>query len=455
MERTRGLLFAAGLFSFACGRSQVPPLPTIDTSGFAAPVRDVIDSAQAAARRAPDDANTVARFCMVLQAHEQNATAAACYARALQLKPGSEWSYARGVALMAGGKYAEAIPAFQAAAGYPPAQLKLAEALLLNGQDKDSEPEYRKNPENPTAVFGLGRALASQGRTDEARAQFEKALELFPQYGAAMFALSQNYRRSGDKVKADALLARYPAVKTTVPQIDDPVMAEIERLNAGAMPLLRQAQDAERQGALDAALNLSERAVSIDPKLEQGWINLISLYGRAGRAAEAEAAYGKAIALNASLPEAHYNFSVLAVNRRRFPDAKAALAKAIALNPRHAEALNNMGSILQGEGRLADAQSHFERAVEAQPTFRLAHFHLGRLYANQRRYPQAIAEFERTLSPEDDATPTYLYALGATQARAGLREESRASLTRAHQLAVTRGQVPLAASIERDLVKLR
>ena len=65
-------------------------------------------------------------------------------------------------------------------------------------------------------------------------------------------------------------------------------------------------------------------------------------------------------------------------------------------------------------------RSTFAKRSKSSPLSRLARFHLGRIYANQRRFPEAIEQFHRAVEGADDESrPAYLYALGATQARAG------------------------------------
>jgi uncharacterized protein HemY len=55
------------------------------------------------------------------------------------------------------------------------------------------------------------------------------------------------------------------------------------------------------------------------------------------------------------------------------------------------------------------------------------------------------------LVPEDDKTPAYLYALGATYGRAGDRVQAIQYLEQAKQLATSRGQSALVAEIDQDL----
>jgi tetratricopeptide (TPR) repeat protein len=101
------------------------------------------------------------------------------------------------------------------------------------------------------------------------------------------------------------------------------------------------------------------------------------------------------------------------------------------------------------------AAQHFLAAVELEPGQHLARFHLGRIYANRGRYAEAVAQFERAAEAGGDAASTYLYALGATQARAGNVRAAVKTLGAAREKAVSAGQMTLASTIERDLAKLK
>jgi tetratricopeptide (TPR) repeat protein len=160
------------------------------------------------------------------------------------------------------------------------------------------------------------------------------------------------------------------------------------------------------------------------------------------------------VAVDARAFDAHYNYGVFCYGSGRRDEAREAFAKALEINPNHAEARNNLGMILQEQGRLAEAAREFEKAIDARPDLRLARFHLGRIYANQQRWPDAIAQLQRASEGDEEATPTYLYALGATQARAGQRDAARASLAAARAKAVARGQSGLVGAIDKDLASL-
>lgn len=443
----RRILVVVLLLAGCRSAGPLPPLPEVSTTTFLPAVREAVEAALVEAKARPNDAAAAGGLGMILQAHDQLAAARLCYRRAALLDPGNpDWRYYLG--LVSQGE--ESIHALQAALRIRenlPARLRLGEALLASGDSAGARDVYR-GLEHPAALFGYGRATNDP-------AYYEKALAAFPQYGAAIFALAQHYQRTGRGGEAQRLMADYQKFKAVSPPVDDPLLEAVRALNQGPDRLLRQAMELESQGQLAAARDLQLKALELNPSLTQAHVNLISIYGRLGDAANAEKHYRKAIGLDASASEAYYNFGVLCYQSKRRQEAQAAFEKAIAINPGYAEAHNNIGTLLQEEGKLTQAARHFHKAIEVQPGLRLARFHLGRIYANQRRFLEAIEQFQRTVMADDEATPTYLYALGATQARAGDADGAAATLAAARQRALARGQALLAASIERDLEKLK
>jgi tetratricopeptide (TPR) repeat protein len=437
------LLFLAG-----CRPAEpLPPLPKVSTNSFLPAIRQELEQALADARARPDDAAAVGRLGMVLHAHDQIEAARQCYRRASLLEPKNfSWLYYLGVVSQGPAAAASLRTALRLRDNLP-AKIKLGEALLASGDFAGAREIYR-GLHHPAALFGYGRATNDP-------IYYQKALAAFPQYGAAMFALAQHYQRTGRSAEAQRLMADYPKYKSVAPPVDDPLLDAVHALNRGPDTLLSQAISLEAQGQLASAVDLELKALELDPRLTQAHVNLISLYGRLGDRINAEKHYRQAVALDPGADEGYYNFGVLCYQASRRAEAEAAFRKTLSINPGHAEAHNNLGALLEEQGRLADAARHFRKAIELQPGLRLARFHLGRIYANQRQYALAIEQFQRVVEVEDEATPAYLYALGATQARAGDTAQAVSALAAARDQALARGQTALATSIDRDLAKLK
>lgn len=448
-------MLAVGFWS--CGAPLVD-LPKVDASVFSGPVKAAIEKALKDASAAPNNPAAVARLGMVLQAHQQNAAAAQAYQRAVSLDPHNRiLLYYWGTALAADGRNQEAIePLRRAVAPHNAAfRMKLADTLYAAGKVDEAAAEYQSlihsNPDLAAAYYGLGRTQEGQ----QAARNLEKAIELFPRYGAARFSLAAVYRQMDRRKEAEALLVDYERDKLLVPPLEDPAMSDVLLLDESSTGLLRQAQAKERAGYLIEAAAIHERVAAADPKMPQAWINLISLYGRTGEPARAEAAYRKAIALAPGNGEAHYNYGVFCVQNERWSEAKNAFQAAIAADPTHAEALDNLGALIERSGQVEQAAELFRRAVAAKPTLRLAQYHLGRYYASRRRYPEAIAALEAALTPVDRETATYVYALGAVHARNGAKDQALHRLEEARRLAMEWQRNDLVQSIDRDLQALR
>jgi predicted Zn-dependent protease len=110
--------------------------------------------------------------------------------------------------------------------------------------------------------------------------------------------------------------------------------------------------------------------------------------------------------------------------------------------------------MIERDGRLDEAAEHYRRAIENKPGHRLAHFHLGRILVHQNKLAEAIEHFRQTLVVEDEQTPRFTYALGATYVRAGEKQKGIQYLNEALKRATAMGQTQLASSVERDLRQL-
>jgi tetratricopeptide (TPR) repeat protein len=93
--------------------------------------------------------------------------------------------------------------------------------------------------------------------------------------------------------------------------------------------------------------------------------------------------------------------------------------------------------------------------VANQAGYREARFNLGRVLLARGRPREAVAHFEMIVAPDDADTPRYLFALAAAYARAGERDKAVEQAERALRRAEARGQAALAASIARDIQRLR
>ncbi len=267
---------------------------------------------------------------MVLQTYEDYELAVTCYTMAHNLAPNEfRWLYLLGVSQMALGKQREAARTLRDAVRLKPedapARLKLADALLAAGELTESRALYEtllaRQGDLSQAHYGLGRINAAQRNPSAAVEYLRKALELFPQYGAAHYALALALRDLGDAAKASEHLALHQKFKTVRPPLADPILREVANLNQGATERIRRGIELEAAGRLEESIAEHERALEINPHLTQAHINLIQLYGRSNNAARAEEHYRAVVALDPNLAESHYNFGVMLAGQHRQTEA--------------------------------------------------------------------------------------------------------------------------------------
>ncbi len=114
----------------------------------------------------------------------------------------------------------------------------------------------------------------------------------------------------------------------------------------------------------------------------------------------------------------------------------------------------NYGAMLEAQQQYDEALKHYRLAVENKPNHREAHFQLARMLIYKGQLPEAIRQLHWTLTPEDEQTPRFTYALAAAYARAGDRANGLKYLRAARDRAADFKQTVLLALIERDLKSL-
>ncbi len=447
--------------------AQTPALPVIKVEAFEANIREQVSKAYASAQNQPRDAEANGKLGMVLYAYVQYDFALMCLARARHFAPEDfRWHYYFGATQSALGKHEEAAAAFKATLerkpDYLPAQLKLAESLLAAGQHRASQPLFemllKQKATAAAAHYGLGQIKNSLNERAAALDHFRQAVTLYPEYGFAHYALGQALRDLGQTAEAKHHLALSQQYRFQRPALDDPLLAAIAALNASATDLLARGVALAGQNKLPEAIAAHERAVEINPQLVQAHINLISLNARAGQMQQAEKHYRAAVAKNPNLADSHFNYGIVLMMAERYAEAAAAFKESLARNPFNADAHYNYGAIIERDsgrdGKLDEAATHFQQAIANNPEHRLSRFHWARLLVQQNKLDEAIAQLLQTIKVEDDETPRFTYALGATYARAGEKAKAIQYLRAARELALKRRQTDLAATIERDLAKM-
>ena len=444
--------------------AQAPPLPPLALAAFPESARDALMRVHRDASTRPDDARAVGTLGQWLHAWEQWDSAHQAYARAQALDPQAfDWHYLDAVVLQRLARHDAAAARLERALalnpGYLPARVKLAEGLFEAGDLQRSKSLFEELATHtaaaPAAQLGLGRIAAAQGRQEAAVGHLERAAALFPEFGAAHYALVRLYRAAGRAADAALALERHTRYGPRWPAIDDPFVASVNGLRHDALAVLQRGLRSADAGDVEAAIASHEAALRLDPSLVQAHANLLSLYGRARNWARAEAHYRAAVKAGYESASLHYDYGVVLGLQEKWDAAEAEYRRAIARNPLHAQARNNLGQILERQQKPDEAAAEYQRAVDSQPTLRIARFNLGRMLIAKGRNDEAITELATLTEPRDAEAPRYLFALATAHARAGHRPDAVKWATEAKTLAERHGDTALAAAIERDLARIR
>ncbi|HEX5803817.1 MAG TPA: tetratricopeptide repeat protein, partial [Azospira sp.] len=125
--------------------------------------------------------------------------------------------------------------------------------------------------------------------------------------------------------------------------------------------------------------------------------NLGNALKAAGRLADAETCYRRALALNESDPLAHYNLGIALQEQCRWPEASAAYAQALALQPGFAPAHYNLGIVQEEQGNAAAAEAAYRMALHFQPDHVEARYNLACLLHPAGRLEEAEAAYRQVL----------------------------------------------------------
>jgi tetratricopeptide (TPR) repeat protein len=160
-------------------------------------------------------------------------------------------------------------------------------------------------------------------------------------------------------------------------------------------------------------------AAKYSPNDAVAQFNFGNALGRRGRLREAQASFGRALAIRPEFAEAHNSLGNTLLKLARPDEAIASFRRALEISPDFAEAHVNLAGALRSIGRLDEAAAAYRRALSIEPDLIAAWTGLATALRLQRRTVESEASCRRalTLDPNSTAALAVLAELRADSGR--------------------------------------
>ena len=338
----------------------------------------------------------------------------------------------KGIAALREGRVGAAIELLEAAVAAAP---RSSEAHRILGAAYGANRNHDKSvahlntaiglaPRDERARVTLGRELADAGTFEEAERALRDTIAMLPASGEARWALANLYDKNGRG--PDAVRELEAAASLTVMAGKGAIywrIAEISHVH----------QDYER---VAGALSRRARLMPNEPIAHK---DLGLAYNRMGRQDQALIELVMASLLGVEDAESLGVMGQLHLNAGRYATAEAVLRRAVALQPDAAQPRYALGSTLLRLGKAEEAKSQlaeFQRLRaaaldEQRRTFEIETLvHEANLHSNAGRHEQAVAVW-RTIVERDARRADRLAGLGGALARNGQLDEAARSFEEA------------------------
>ena len=177
--------------------------------------------------------------------------------------------------------------------------------------------------------------------------------------------------------------------------------AKVAKKRAETDKLLGEVNAAITAGNDDEAITKLKALVEAEPNCASCYTKLGELYTKKNDLAAAEAAFLKAIELDATQARPYSALASLYNQQRKFDEATKMGAKAQELmgtaGAADAATVFNQGVIFWNQSKVAEAKEQWAKAIEIDPKMADAHYWLGMANLSQAKTADAKAAFEAYL----------------------------------------------------------
>jgi eukaryotic-like serine/threonine-protein kinase len=202
------------------------------------------------------------------------------------------------------------------------------------------------NDSLPEVHFSLGRVDTYTGKTAEAIAELQRALELAPNSDEALRRLGGAYLAAGQQQEAIAAYAK-------ATQINPYFWQNFTQLGAALF----------RMGKNDKALAAFQRVTELDPDRASGYANVGAVYLREAKWNDAIPMFQRAIKLQPT-PAYYSNLGYAYYFLERYGDAVPMFAKAVEMAPNNVKFRGNLADAYRWSRQRDKAMAAYDQAID-------------------------------------------------------------------------------------------
>lgn len=289
------------------------------------------------------------------------------------------------MALLQHGRFAEAIPIYQAILRHEPKNIGalnlLGVSLMQAGRLEDAAGAIKRalaaDPDQGPAHYNLGTILHSLGRYEEAVSHFEQVIRLDPNDAQAQNNLGAALKASGRR--EEALGAYQNAVKL------QPGFFEAHLNIANVLHDLGRSLE---------ALDVIDHAIKLQPMRQEGYLGAASMMIAIDFHDRAIPLLREAIRLGSNAVSTFFKLAICLQETKAPKEAEAAAEEGFKRKPESAEDYGTIGGFLQRTGRDEAAVPYFQKALELDSGLEPARLGLANSLSILHRVDEAERQYE-------------------------------------------------------------
>ena len=323
-----------------------------------------------------------------------------------------------------------------------------------------------KEPDNRALIEARGKALLAAGRFEEALKSFEEMEKKSPRSGLAYIvstyfamkkpadALQRVQKELGKEPGNTALMAEAARIHSMMGQREKAEAVSLEIINSRpGLPVgyvsLAMAQQAAGQDK--AAVETLKKAVSLAGKDPVPYLMLAALHAKMKEFGPALDMYRKAEKVSPNNPQILFQAAALHELSGNRSQAAGDYMRVLRISPNHVPALNNLAYYYANEGgNLQLAMQHASKAFVLAPRDARILDTFGFILTKKGSYDQAILMLKKAAEQYPD-NPSILFHLAQAQKGKGQTAEAAANLERA----LGKGEFPEMSSAKKLLSELK